>query len=57
MNEGGLLKVCSTVDENHKTQKESLGIHALELVKTFLRSPFLPGIAILAILKCFVGTC
>lgn len=38
MNEWGSVKVHSTVDENHNTQKESLGIHVLVLVKTFLLS-------------------
>lgn len=36
MNEWGSVKVHSTVDENHNTQKESLGICVLVLFKTFL---------------------
>lgn len=40
-----------------KQGKESLGIHALELLGTFLRSPFLPGNAILAKFECFVRIC
>jgi len=57
MNEWGLLSVRFTVDENRRTQKESLGIQMLELVRSFLQSPFLPENATLAKLKCFVRTC
>lgn len=38
MNEWGSVKVHSTVDENHNTQKESLGTRVLVLVKSFLLS-------------------